>query len=59
MDNWLLIVIAVIFIICIVVGYVRGFLKLGLSLVIHCAYPCDCSAVLALCGRCAGGVHAH
>lgn len=33
MDNWLLIVIAVIFIICIVVGYVRGFLKLGLSLV--------------------------
>lgn len=32
MDNWLLIVVAVIFVICIVVGYVRGFLKLGISL---------------------------
>lgn len=32
MDNWLLIVVATIFIICIVVGYVRGFLKLGISL---------------------------
>ena len=32
MDNWLLIIVAVIFIICIVVGYVRGFLKLGISL---------------------------
>ena len=32
MDNWLLICVAVIFIICIVVGYVRGFLRLGLSL---------------------------
>lgn len=32
MDNWLLIIVAVIFIICIVVGYVRGFLKFGLSL---------------------------
>lgn len=32
MDNWLLIIVATIFIICIVVGYVRGFLKLGLSL---------------------------
>ena len=32
MDNWLLIIVATIFIICIVVGYIRGFLKLGLSL---------------------------
>lgn len=32
MDNWLLIIVAAIFIICIVVGYVRGFLKLGISL---------------------------
>ena len=32
MNNWLLIIIATIFIVCIVVGYVRGFLKLGLSL---------------------------
>ena len=32
MDNWLLIIVATIFIICIVVGYVRGFLKLGISL---------------------------
>ena len=32
MDNWLLIIVAVIFVVCIVVGYVRGFLKFGLSL---------------------------
>lgn len=32
MDNWLLIIVATIFIVCIVVGYVRGFLKLGISL---------------------------
>lgn len=32
MNNWLLIIVATIFIVCIVVGYVRGFLKLGLSL---------------------------
>ncbi|MCC2255569.1 CvpA family protein [Ruminococcus sp. CLA-AA-H200] len=32
MDNWLLIIVAAIFIVCIVVGYVRGFLKLGISL---------------------------
>ena len=32
MSNWLLIIVATIFIICIVVGYVRGFLKLGISL---------------------------
>ena len=32
MNNWLLIIVATIFIICIVVGYVRGFLKLGISL---------------------------
>ena len=32
MDNWLLIIVAVIFIVCVVVGYVRGFLKLGISL---------------------------
>lgn len=32
MDNWLLIIVAVIFIVCVVVGYVKGFLKLGISL---------------------------
>ena len=32
MDNWLLIVVAGIFLICIAVGYIRGFLKFGLSL---------------------------
>ena len=32
MDNWLLIIVATIFIICIVVGYIRGFLKFGISL---------------------------
>ena len=32
MDNWLLIIVATIFIVCIAAGYIRGFLKLGLSL---------------------------
>ena len=32
MDNWLLIIVATIFIVCIAVGYIRGFLKLGISL---------------------------
>ena len=32
MDNWLLIIVATIFIVCIVVGYIRGFLKFGISL---------------------------
>ena len=32
MDNWLLISVAVLFIGCIVWGYVKGFLKFGLSL---------------------------
>ena len=32
MDNWLLIIVAVIFLICIVVGAVRGFFRIGLSL---------------------------
>ena len=32
MNNWLLIIVATVFIVCIVVGYVRGFLKLGISL---------------------------
>lgn len=32
MDNWLLIVVAIIFVLCIVAGYVRGFLKFGISL---------------------------
>lgn len=32
MNNWLLIIVATIFIICIITGYIRGFLKLGLSL---------------------------
>lgn len=32
MNNWLLIIVATIFIVCIVVGYIRGFLKLGISL---------------------------
>ena len=32
MDNWLLIIVGTIFLICIAFGYVRGFLKLGLSL---------------------------
>ncbi len=32
MDNWLLIIVGVIFLISIVVGYVRGLLKIGISL---------------------------
>lgn len=32
MGNWLLIIVATIFIICIIVGYIQGFLKFGLSL---------------------------
>lgn len=32
MDNWLLIIVGVIFLVCIAVGYVRGFFKIGLSL---------------------------
>ena len=32
MNNWLLIIVATIFVVCIVVGYVRGFLKLGISM---------------------------
>lgn len=32
MNNWLLIIVGVVFLICIVVGYVRGFFKIGLSL---------------------------
>lgn len=32
MNNWLLIIVATIFIVCVVAGYIRGFLKLGISL---------------------------
>lgn len=32
MDNWLLIIVATIVLICIVVGYIKGFLKFGISL---------------------------
>ena len=32
MDNWLLIIVGVIFLLCIAVGYIRGFFKIGLSL---------------------------
>ena len=32
MNNWLLIIVGVIFLISIVVGYVRGLLKIGISL---------------------------
>lgn len=32
MENWLLIIVGVIFLICIVVGAIRGFFKIGLSL---------------------------
>ena len=32
MDNWLLIIVGVIFLISIVVGYIRGMLKIGISL---------------------------
>lgn len=33
MDNWLLIIVGVVFLISIVVGYVRGFFKIGMSLI--------------------------
>lgn len=32
MGNWLLVIVATIFIVCIIVGYIQGFLKFGLSL---------------------------
>lgn len=32
MDNWLLIIVGVIFLVSIAVGYIRGFFKIGLSL---------------------------
>lgn len=32
MNNWLLIIVGVVFLISIVIGYIRGFLKIGLSL---------------------------
>ena len=32
MNNWLLIIVGVIFLLCIAVGYIRGFFKIGLSL---------------------------
>lgn len=32
MDNWLLIIVGVIFLVCIVIGHIRGFFKIGLSL---------------------------
>lgn len=32
MDNWLLIIVGVIFLVCVVVGAVRGFFRIGLSL---------------------------
>jgi len=32
MDNWLLIIVLVIFLICIVIGILRGFLRVGVSL---------------------------
>lgn len=32
MDNWLLIIVGVLFLVCMVVGFVRGFFKIGLSL---------------------------
>ncbi len=32
MDNWLLIIVGVIFLVSVVVGYIRGFFKIGLSL---------------------------
>lgn len=32
MDNWLLIIVGVIFLLCIVTGYIRGIFKIGLSL---------------------------
>lgn len=33
MDNWLLIIVGVVFLISIVVGYIRGFFKIGMSLI--------------------------
>ena len=33
MDNWLLIIVGVIFLVSIVAGYIRGALKIGLSLI--------------------------
>lgn len=33
MDNWLLIIVATVFLVCIIAGYLRGFLKIGLSLI--------------------------
>lgn len=32
MENWMLVIVATIFIVCIIVGYIQGFLKFGLSL---------------------------
>lgn len=32
MDNWLLIIVGVLFLVCMIVGFVRGFFKIGLSL---------------------------
>lgn len=32
MDNWLLIIVGVIFLVSIVIGYIRGFFRIGLSL---------------------------
>lgn len=32
MDNWLLVIVGVVFLLCIVIGYIRGFFKIGLSL---------------------------
>lgn len=32
MDNWLLIIVAAVFVVCVAAGLIRGFLKLGLSL---------------------------
>lgn len=32
MDNWLLIIVGVVFLLSIVIGYIRGFFKIGLSL---------------------------
>ena len=58
MDNWLLIIVAVIFIICIVVGYVRGFLKLGISLLSSNPYPGSCAVSVAFCCGRAGKIYA-
>lgn len=52
MDNWLLIIVATVFLVCIVVGYIRGFLKLGLSLLSTVADDRDRGVPLSLCGRC-------